>query len=497
MKRLVNSWRLIAGVIFMMLFAKQVYSIKYSEGDLVDYTMFRYITSIAADQRVVYFGTTGGIIRYDRFSKTWLDPMTATNGLPSNYIKELAYDTAFDELWALTSNGVAKYNFAFESWFPDFKFPSDLVINHWNASRFPSLFTPFRYEYQDGYISDPYMRNFKITVGFEDNNDLMYVGTWGMGPVIINTRYLNMELMVFGPYNSNISKVIEIDNFLWMGTDYTRAERGLTRYNLNLKQWKYFEPEFTTGLGNAELTTGLADKEFIWLGTKGGLVLIDEQETFKTYGTFSGLPSENILSLAEYGGFIYIGTENGLGILPSTGEVPDSTFKSPLPEKYRFYGQRINDLLVFRGSLYIATNDGAYRFDSDRLKIQHLDTPSHDLASEVNDIFTDSQKLYFAVKHGVIIIDVNTGISKLATDFSLADRWVINEIYSDSTYIWGATSLGLWRYKKADETTLLYTTADGFPENNINSLVKDGDYLWLGCREGLVRFLWNAPGRGD
>lgn len=459
--------------------------------------MFRYITSITADQRVVYFGTTGGIIRYDRFSRTWLDPMTTGNGLPSNYIKELAYDPSFDELWALTSNGVAKYNFTFESWYSEFEFPGNLVINHWRASRFPSLFTPFRYEYQDGYISDPFMRSFRITVGFEDNNDLMYIGTWGMGPVIINTRYLNLEPMVFGPYNSNISKVVEIGEFLWMGTDYSRAEKGLTRYNLSMKQWNYFEPEFTAGLGNAELTTGLADKGFTWLGTRGGLVLIDKQNIFRTYGTFSGLPSENILSLAEYGGFIYIGTESGLGILPSTGEVPDSTFKPPLPEKYRLYGQRINDLLVFKGTLYIVTDNGVYRFNSDSLQFQHLDTPSQDLAIGANDIFTDGQKLYFAVKHGVVIVDIDTDISKLATDPSLADNWVINEIYSDSIYIWGATSLGLWRYKKADETTFLYTTTDGLPENNINSLVKDGNYLWLGCREGLIRFLWNAPGRGD
>lgn len=459
--------------------------------------MFRYITSVAADQRVVYFGTTGGIIRYDRFSRTWLDPMTTSDGLPSNYIKKIAYDPSFNELWALTSRGVTKYNLTFENWYPEFEFPDNLVINHWQPSRFPSLFTPFRYEYQDGYISDPYMRNFQITVGFEDNNDLMYAGTWGMGPVIINTRYLNLELLVFGPYNSNISKVIEIGEFLWMGTDYSRTERGLTRYSLTMKQWNYFEPEFTMGLGNAELTSGLTNQGFTWLGTRGGLVLMDDQSTFRTYGIFSGLPSENILSLAEYGGFIYIGTEKGLGILPSNGEVPDSIFKSPLPEKHRFYGHRINDLLVFKGILYIATDRGVYRFNSDSLQIQHLDTPSQDLAIGANDIFTDGHKLYFAVRHGVVIVDVSTDISKLATDPSLADKWVINEIYSDSAYIWGATSLGLWRYKKADETTLLYTTADGLPENNINSLVKDGDYLWLGSQEGLVRFLWNAPGRGD
>ena len=75
-------------------------AVNYEQGDWVSYTDFKYISSIAADQKVVYFGTTGGIIRYDRFADTWLDPLTASGGLPSNNVQQLAYDPQYNDYWA-------------------------------------------------------------------------------------------------------------------------------------------------------------------------------------------------------------------------------------------------------------------------------------------------------------------------------------------------------------------------------------------------------------
>jgi len=480
-----------------LLYPSNSVAIDYEQGDWVEYTEFKHITSIAADQRVVYFGTTGGIIRYDRFSKSWLYPLTKAGGLPSNYVKKLAYEPNYNELWVQTDRGTAKYNVTFETWYPEFDFPSGLVKNSWNQARFPTLITPFEYDYMDGYIVDKHMRKYPITVGFEDIDDLMYVGTWGMGPAIINTRYLDFEPIAYGPYNYNISAVIDLGGQLWMGNDYSLSDRGITRYSLDTRQWEYYEPQTTWGLNSAEVTSGMITGDCTWLGTRDGLLRVDGNNSFRIYNQFSGLPSEHILSLAEYGGFIYIGTDNGLGIMHSSGDVPDSLFKSPLPDKFLLRGFRINDLLVFKNNLYIAASDGVFMFNSDSSQFKNLDTPTGDLSYGANDIFTDGKNLYFAARFGVVVIDTETDNASVATDPSLSDRWRILRLYSDKKYIWAATSIGLWRYRKSDETTRLYTVADGLPTNYINSLVGDGDYLWLGTQMGLIRFLWNSSGRGD
>ncbi len=472
-------------------------AVRYDQGDWVGFTMFKYVTSIAADQDVVYFGTTGGIIRYDRFTKSWLDPLTTTSGMPSNYVRQLAFDEQYNELWAVTDRGVAKYNITFESWYPESEFPENLVINDWRKSRFASLFTPFRYDYSDGYISDPNLRRYPITVGFQGEFDMMYVGTWGMGVGTIDTRHLQFEPIVYGPFNFNISKVIEIGDVLWLGNDYTQSEQGITSYDLITHQWNYYEEEYIVGLDNSDITCGVNSGDYIWLGTGDGLIRMDRSGSFNTLRMTKGLPSTEVLALAEYGGMLYVGTDDGLGILHTSGDVPDSTFKLPLEKQYLLRNFRVNDLLVFKGTLYIATNDGVFSYNSDKSQFHKLDTPAADLSWGANDIAADDRIVYFGARFGVVTVDPAVDTFSVATDSRLTNGWAINQVYGNHGLIWAATDIGLWKYRLSDGYTYLYTTADGLPTDVVNSLVIDGDYFWLGTDQGLIRFLWNKPGRGD
>ncbi len=492
------KYLILAIAIQIAVIIKPAAATNYNPGDWVEYGNSRYVTSITADQKTVYFGTTGGILRYDRINRRWLEPLSIDRGLISDYILRLAYDPAFDELWVSTNNGIAKYNLTFQRWFSHSEFPDSLVSNDWKASRFTNLFPPFRYFYQNGYISDPTMRNYRITVGWRDRlNDNMYIGTWGLGPAMIDTRQMTITLMNFGPYNSNISRLVKIDNYIWMGTDYTSVERGLTRYDSETGEWTYYKPETHFDLVDADLASAIAVGSNIWIGTRGGLLRLDNRGGFKSYISFDGLPSENVTSLASYGGFIYVGTDRGLGVMPASGIINDSTYKFPLPSKYLFENRVINDLLAYNNKLYIATDYEVCSYDADSLKIKVLDTPSGDLAAGATAIFNYKNKLFFAVRHGVVIIDLSANRSKLASAPAYSDRWQINQLLVDGNYIWSATTIGLWRYNLDDGSSYLYTVADGLPSNIVNSLAMDGDYLWLGLSKNLVKFRWNSPGRGD
>lgn len=470
----------------------------YNPGDWVDYTNFRYVTSVAADNDVVYFGTTGGIIRYDRFADKWLDPITTVNGLPSNVINELAYDLQYDDLWVITDRGTGKYNITFENWYDDDNFPQNLVINEWNPSAFPTLFVPFRYNYNNGVISDPNLQSFQITVGYNDDFDYqLYVGTWGMGTGVINTDHIEFTPLTYGPYNYNIYKIVAIDKSLWFGNDYSLADRAITNYSMAQKQWSYFQPQYITGLGETEITSGIRVGNNTWLGSTTGLIQVTKDGGFRTLQTFAGLPSDAIYSLAQYGNYIYVGTDDGLGILSSKGALPDSSFKAPLTGDYLLRGHTVYSLLVHDSTLYIATEYKVYAYNSSQLQFRDLDTPANDLSWGATDIFSDGAYLYFAGRFGVVVVDPATDSSWVATDPSLNDRWVLNELYCNPQFIFAATNLGLWKYRRDDQVTYLYTTADGLPVNEVNSVIGDGNYLWLGTDAGLIRFFWNSPGRGD
>jgi ligand-binding sensor domain-containing protein len=485
-------------IAFSILFVGSSNAVIYEPGDWVDFNNFRYISSITSDNNVVYFGTTGGVIRYDTGTDSWLYPLTIANGLPSNNVQELAFDLDYNALWIITDQGTGNYNLTFESWTSDDNFPGQLAVNEWNPGAFASLFMPFNYDYSDGYVSDPEMQRYAVTVGYKDDfTDEMYVGTWGMGAGTIDTRQLDYTILNYGPYNQSISKAIKIGKALWMGTEFGSSESAITRYDLRSKAWNYYKSELIIGLDNTEVTCGTNSKDFIWLGTTNGLLKVENERSVRTYRSLANLPSAYIFSLAEYGGFLYIGTDNGITVFPPTGEVPDSLFKSPLPDEFLLRGQQVNDLLVFRDALYIATDFAVYSFNSAAHQFLKLDTPTADLSSGASDIASDSTNLYFGARFGVVVINSETDSSYLASDPSLEADWYIYEVYGDSSLIWAATNLGLWKYRKEDQYTYTYTTGDGLPVNEVNSIVRDGDYFWMGTRKGLVRFLWNASGRGD
>ena len=490
------------GIILSLLLVLGLVSVSkaviYNPGDWVDYTNFRYVTSVAADNDVVYFGTTGGIIRYDRFADKWLDPITTVNGLPSDVINELAYDIQYDELWVITDRGTGKYNITFESWYDNDNFPQNLVINNWNPTAFPTLFMPFRYDYSGGVITDPNMQSFQITVGYSDQFDyLMYVGTWGMGTGVIDTDHIQFTPLTYGPYNYNIYKIVSVDKSLWFGNDYSLTDRAITNYNLRQKEWSYYQPQFITGLGETEITSGIKVGNDTWLGSTSGLIMVTNDGGFRTLQTFAGLPSNAVYSLARYGNFIYVGTDDGLGILSPKGTEPDSAFKAPLTGDYLLRGHTVNSLLVHDSTLYIATEYKVYSYNSSQLQFKELDTPGNDLSWGATDIFSDGANLFFAGRFGVVIVNPANDSSSVATDPSLNDRWVLNELYCNSKFIFAATNLGLWKYRRSDQVTYLYTTADGLPVNEVNSVIGDGNHLWLGTDAGLIRFFWNSPGRGD
>ncbi|MCX6831054.1 MAG: hypothetical protein NT028_02845, partial [candidate division Zixibacteria bacterium] len=106
--------RLLAIPLILMLTAASLFGQRlyrfYDPGDWVTYTNTRYVTSIAKGFFTVYFGTNGGILRYDINAEKWLAPLTVSDGLPDNRIRRLAVDRMTDEIWAETVRGGSYFN---------------------------------------------------------------------------------------------------------------------------------------------------------------------------------------------------------------------------------------------------------------------------------------------------------------------------------------------------------------------------------------------------
>jgi hypothetical protein len=305
----------------LLLFVATLSSINYTgsfeEGDWVNYTNFRYVTSVTMDQDMVYFATTGGVIRYDKFTKEWLDPLTITDGIPDERVENIAYDPEWDRVWVETPSGNAYYNPTIQRWYTGGDFPYQYARNDYSQGGFPILNTRFGYFYQDGYISDRNGRRYQLTRGAADDFDNLYVGTWGMGPVYINTRYNDLELIPYGPYDDNVSAVVKIGDDFWLGDGGVGLGSGaLSAFNPRKGDWRWFEPRYTDGLASAQLVNGWGDKNVVWLGTEYGLTRYEKNsDIFMTFADNSALPSVEVLSVAVGSDYVFTGTSHGLGYI--------------------------------------------------------------------------------------------------------------------------------------------------------------------------------------
>jgi len=107
----------------------------------------------------------------------------------------------------------------------------------------------------------------------------------------------------------------------------------------------------------------------IWIGSfHGGLSLFNVQtQTFKTYTTQQGLPSDNVLNIQQGdNGYLWISTDNGLcKFNTQTGKVKNYNVKDGLPTNEFNYGSGYR---AADGSLYFGTFNGLVSFSPKQIK---------------------------------------------------------------------------------------------------------------------------------
>jgi hypothetical protein len=499
------------GLSYILLFSLIInYSGSFREGDWVTYDNFRFVTSVAQDLTYTYFGTTGGVIRYDRFAKRWLDPMTVTDGIPDMKIDNIAYDPDYDRLWVTTPSGDAYYQPTFQRWYNSSDFPLGLARNDFHVGSYPLLTMEFGYMYQNGRINDQVFRSYQITKGVDDGFFHLYIGTWGLGAGMISTRYGQLDLLRYGPFNDDISAFVRAGNTFWMGTEFTNSDDpGITCADTSLQEWHWYVPQYTDGLASANLTCALDDKKAVWLGTDYGVVRYDKNDDrFTAYGDFASLPSLEVSSLAADSAWVYVGTDNGLGAInrhidrkKTNKSELDSLARgvsNPLPDKNRLIGWHINALRIIDNYLYVGTNRGALRRVIDTYgDFEILNTPEKMLSDDILDIAKNGDSLLFLTKNDIIVIDTKSGAASTLTDLSCFGSWRLRKFSVDDDRIWAASDIGLWMYRFSDGYSRLFTANDGLISVDIRTIEIVGNYIWMATPKGIVRFLWNRPGRLD
>ena len=298
---------------------------------------------------------------------------------------------------------------------------------------------------------------------YRDRQNTIWIGTYGNG-----INYYNAFLQKFSHFmqsnskssinNNRVNSIYEEDEYLWIGT-----EGGLNVLDKSKQTFQYYSNEnknpHTIG-SNAVWAIHRDSRHNMWVGLwSGGLNLFNEST--KTFNRFmfdennpNSIGSNSILSIIET-------HDRNLWIATMRGGLNKFDYKTKTFERYlvnynknSISGNWIDDLLEDSdGNIWISTTVKVNLFDR---KKNHFTTFSHK-AKDPKTISSDEAICFFE---------------------------------DSKKNIWIGTSDGLNFFNRNDSTFKHYFKSDGLPDNIIRAMEEDDHgNLWLSTNNGISEFI--------
>ena len=448
----------------------------YDEEAWTSFPNQNHVTALAEGDNVVYIGTTGGIRRFDRFSRTFQKSLTVLDGLPDNRIRSLAYDRSTGDLWFGTARGDGRWLSRLEIVSLAGRPPSGLGVPS-SPARIPQVFPPFGYYLDQDRVRGP-RRDYRITDVLLDSWGDLWVGTWGLGVGRADMRDNQLTFHASGPLDENVTAVARDGDWIWFAGDdtYDSPARGITRHRLGTDVWEYFEADQVIGIDDPRITAILPDSANVWFGTRRGLTRY-HRETGRWLTYRASRRWGPVTALARDHGRLWVGTEIGLAVL----DVPaDSLRFVGGSERFRIYALARGETQVWAG-----TEFGVYHCPSGDVTWRSAGLTR----SRILALFARGREIWAAAESPPGLIRFAHGDTTTAeyplTEIGAARR---TSVAADSTRVWIATESGAFRLRSDTGMWKRFWTTDGIIDDLVQAVCLEGEYVWFGTRRGASRY---------
>ena len=525
---------------------------RYEPGDWSSYSATRWITSLAEGTEFIYFGTSGGVMRYNFYSNRWEAPLTTSDGLADNFVQAVAYDVNTDYLWCSTPQGVSVYRTPFRRWENFFKdefnlawdddiisigfdnqsvwlesargnffasqnrqgffskvFTSDVPAREikWfgrratNLNSIPELFMYGGYFFDaNGFINDHRLNSYRVTSYLNDRWGGIWIGSWGIGAGKADYRIRILELLPYGLFIKNVN-ALEMDyegNFWIGGIGIYQLESGISFWDTQRDTWTNYQARFDNFLFSDQVTSIAVDDSCVWFGTEYGLACFaPDKNAWRTFDVRSGLADNYVLDVEVDDDNVWIGTLNGLSQIVKDS-LRTKNFRIQEIARRDLLGKKVFDIEIMQNLLWIGTDFGVYIYDSAEKTGGFEDDPDGPMNDEVRAIgIFDDKEVWFGLDDGVEVFYMESKTWGGVPERRFLSSTYVNYIVVDEFSAWVATDEGVLKFDKERKRWVHFTTEDGLLSNYVNCIALDGDYVWFGTPEGLTRFYWNAPYRID
>jgi signal transduction histidine kinase/ligand-binding sensor domain-containing protein/AraC-like DNA-binding protein len=429
----------------------------------------------------LWIGTSGGLNLYDPKTETFRHVGISTAKGGENYIAALQQDS-YGLMWASTFKGVKQVGIT-----------NDRLqnISLWQKSGEDDLY-----------------RGVSFSL-FEDNKKTIWVGIkQGLKRFDPDSKkVLPLPGILLANKELSAAKIVVIKQDpagdMWFGTE----ENGLFRYNAEKNYCiRYLHQDNdANSLPSNWINDILISDNKVWISTRNGLAIFDErQKKFSNYNHDSADPrsisDDAVWSLMQdKTGNIWIGTyAAGINIyypgnsnFTNVGERIGNNIGLNKPLANAIVEDKDEGLWIGTsggGLNYINRNKGIARYYS------VTDIKKHKLSNEVKSVTKDRDgNLWLGTLDGLCRFNTRNGSIQyidLEVINNKTGAKLINALAPDRDGFWVATNGGGLRFVNFDghesETIInIPGKIDGLSDNYINTLLNDGDNIWVGTQNGL------------
>ncbi len=372
-------------------------------------------------------------------------------------------------------------------------------------------FRPFR-----GYGNKKLPEDLVVEAIYADTRNRIWVGTYGNGLYIIDTRLQDITHLLPDRDNSSalnfqdILSVIEDRNGgIWLGSD----GGGINYYNRQFNNFKKTGIEHVDNDISIEQIRAITtdDDGLIWLGTSGqGLTSFDpvlnKYKTFHLEPFKKGIANyDRIVSLqVKDSGDLWLGTQgNGLLIMDmKTGDIKKWFTTEAAEKSSRIPDNTIWSILPAQGDrMWAATRDaGLLLLDEEQGLIKEYKLPFEEGKEDRNVqciIRLDPYRLALGYEEkGVHILDLSTGNFKPVTnpviENTLEGATGIKSLFYEDNWLWiGTAGRGVIITNLISGKTRVLNDKEWLPNNMIYGMLPEKKgAIWMSSNKGIFRLVY-------
>ena len=517
-----------------------------SRFEAFDWTLYRQtgsINSISEGYDYVYFATeNAGILRFNLYQNRFEEPITTAQGLSENHILAVHFDYNTGMLWAASENFIHYSYNAEGNWFhidlDNTGLNLDALIQQigssnnyiwinagstflkldkvsgivmgllplpyeddviWSSKRerfleMPNVF--INYVVMDGWIInnnqfiDPYGEVIiPITYYYGKNSDVyigMEDGTTFTGDDQMETFYP----FSFGLNNTDVTAFTKNDD-LWITGHNSFNSKGITIYNIRQNYFKHIDFENSINFKSQPFYSILETEKEVLLGGNSTISIYNKKKDFwREITEANGIPNGRITSMAEDTSAIWVGTTRGLAKISKFNKHGEQINLERLLRT-----QRINDLEIVSGNIWIAMDNYLLIFDQENNSL--IDFKSYGIPDNIDerkdvfttftDIFKNGGEVYISTPIGILKYNIKDEYWTVIVEPSAYEGSKVNNFVIANEHCFVGVDYGIWQINTKNGYSQLF---DYSFIGSVQDMYIQGETLLIGSDKGLIKYLW-------